>query len=371
MRLDGLGHTIVALAVWKAVRTEPLVASGARFRAGVRPRDFYAALHQVLFPTHYLAEVEGLVRGSGGAARLEWRNMIAGAVILTGRLAMHSPTSRGWVESLLRIAAAVFAIAYAAATLSTTRPDPGPPFGWLVLYAGWPILPRRRQAGWCGRCAPIALGALRSAARFRRPGAARVRPARHPAPLWAVRRFVPLVLPVILISAALLLERLGRSRRWLLVAGTAVFLAGIYSRNAITYGRDAFTSSADHVQALAAMLPPDAVVVFDPQFAVDTQFHIALWGEADIPAYLLASDMRAPLSALRATFSRRPLYWVGAGSEAGSAGMGDIADPVASYRFNVVTRRVDWYDAREDLGMRDTTLWLYRLRPPSEPPALQ
>jgi len=73
--------------------------------------------------------------------------------------------------------------------------------------------------------------------------------------------------------------------------------------------------------------------------------------------------MQTQIAALQEALPTRQIYWLGAPNAGEQEQLAGIADPVASYRFGLATRRVDWYDARDDLGMRDLSVNLYRLRP--------
>jgi hypothetical protein len=188
-----------------------------------------------------------------------------------------------------------------------------------------------------------------------------------PAPLWGIRRFLPVAIPTLLIAAALTCAALARFRRWLPIAALLLLIAATGGRNALTFRGAVFRNASDDLASLGALIPDNAIVAYDPELALDSQLHIALWATRGLPAYLFDADMRKPLRRLQAAFPDRPIYWIGGGSDPARGRLSQIADPVASYRFNVGSRRLDWYDRRDDVLLRSLTLWLYRLRPPAEP----
>lgn len=362
MRVDGLAHTIAALALWKTLAPSRTWPAARGFLPAFAAVAAYAVAHQILFPTHYYAEVASLL--GAGLSRLAPRFL--GSVLgLAGVLAVRRRETGRLRGAALRLVAAVFFAVYAVATLWTTRPDPAAALEWLELYAGWPVLLAAigGAAVWWRRSAlpahrfALLLGAV---VLLQLAYDARVTPA----PLWAVRRFVPIVLPVLYIAAVLALTAIARGRRWRLAVGLAILVAGAAWRTSLTYGAGRILrTSGEHAQALAALLPPGAVAVFDPAFALETQLHIALWGLADIPGYLLAADMEEPLRELRDVLPQRPLYWVGAAPARAGSAVDRMAEPMGIYRYGEITRRLDWYDTRENLGQRDVTVWLYRFRP--------
>lgn len=365
MRLDGLAHTVAALALWRALAPGRPWPAGRGFLPAFAALAGYAALHQVLFPTHYYAEVTSLLREGLSHLSGLMPQGLAAMVVLGGAMAVGGGVAGRLRSTAVRLAAAALFAAYAAATLATTRPDPATAVDWLQLYLGWPVLVAAVAGAvvWWKRSVLPAQGfALLLGAVVLVQLA--YDPRVTPAPLWAIRRFVPTVVPVLLVAAAVALSAVGRGRRWLLGLGFALFVGGTLWRTSLTYGSgEILERNQDHVKAISALLPPGAAAVFDPDLALDSQLHIALWGLADVPAYLLGGDMVAPLQELRTALTAQPLYWVSAKPPSASLAIGRSAEAVASYRFGAITRRLNWYDTREDLGLRDVTVWIYRLRP--------
>lgn len=351
MRVDGLAHLVAALALYKVVAPAGAWPAGAGFLPSLGGVALWTAAHQVLFPTHYYGEmVQAFEHG--------WRR-------LRGTFAGATGFGAGiGAQALLRGTAGAVFLAYAVATILSTRPDFATSLGWMTSYVGWPAL----LAGIAGgvlwwRVADSAalrfallLGGVVLAQLFYDP---RVTPAA----LWAVRRFVPVAIPTLLVGAALVASALWRRHRLAGGLALALLLAGTGSRNVFGYRETAFHQSIEHVRALVAQLPEDAVVAVDPSLGVQTQVHIALWSAGGQPTYLLGAGMRRPLLRLQQVVDGRPLYWLGGDDQGSLEEIASIADLVASYRFAAGVRRLDWYDARDELRLRRQTFWLYRLRP--------
>ena len=71
--------------------------------------------------------------------------------------------------------------------------------------------------------------------------------------------------------------------------------------------------------------------------------------------------MTEQLRELRAAMGDRPMLWIGpTGRSPVSTGNLQLV-PVASYTFGVATRRMEPYDQRDDLGMREISLGMYRV----------
>jgi hypothetical protein len=312
-------------------------------------------LHQVAFPTHYYTEARALLQRI-----LRW---VQPSIPGYAALATAPP---GAYLALRLLGGLAFAV-YVGSALASTSADAATPLSWLWTYVGWPALTAAcigvflwaRDAPGAAERFALVLGILVLAHLV-------VDPRVTPAPLWAIRRFLPVVVPMLVLASSLALGQLWRRRWWLGLLGLVALLAGTGSRQVIHYRGDAFQNSMAHVRTLAALLPKDAVLAVNPSFGALSQVHIALWSAADVPTYLLEAEMSEPLLALRDTLDGRPLYWLGGGSPSGPAALGRIADPVASYRFAVRLRRLDWYDPRDEAGVREETLWLYRLRPREE-----
>lgn len=360
LRIDGLGHLVATLALWIGAGGAALASGGFLLAFGVI--GAYALLHLALFPTHYGADVVNL----GERLLFFWQKRTAAAgAFVAGLTERPGP---GWMVRLACLAA--FA-AYLTITLASTRPDFAEPLDWLSIYAGWPVL-LLALAGvvpWWRRAPspPLRFALVLALVVFVQ---LLYDPRVTPAPLWAIRRFVPILVPAVCLAAAFAVDRIARRRVWVAPLAIAVIAAGAWSHTSFAYRGSAFESSMAHVRAIAANLPPGSVLVFDPQIARDTQMHISLWAARDVPAYLFAAGMKKEIEKLRAAMPARPIYWLGAPTPSERVDLDGMAEPVATYRFGLATRRIDWYDARDDLGVRDINLTLYRIRRSSAAAAL-
>src|SRR5205085_1158334 len=131
---------------------------------------------------------------------------------------------------------------------------------------------------------------------------------------WAIRRFLPVVIPGIAISGAAALAWLttrGRAAR-AFAAGTVLvvlYLEGrtIMPARARAYYRGSFAA----VAALAERLPEDAIVGFEGELA-DEQLQVPLWLMTGRETLVLGEGgtrWRDVMQALVAT--GRPVFWIG------------------------------------------------------------
>lgn len=357
MRLDGLLHLWAALALWWALAG--MSPAGPGFLLAFGGASAWAIVHQILFPTHYRAEVLVVIRFLFPQLHERLHAAGAGLAALAMPRAMSLPVARG----LGRLAALLAFVVYAGVTAASTRPDLATTADWLLAYVGWPILAAAPVGLWLWlRRSPAApqrfallLGIVVLAQLLYDP---RVTPA----PLWAIRRFLPVVLPMLLIAGGLTVAALWERQRLLAAALVLLLAFGPRSGTAIAYRAPAFEDGLAHVRTLAALLPDDAVVVVDPTFGIESQIHIALWSVHGTPTYLLHGEPLEPIERLGALVAPRPVYWLGP-EASGPSAIANHAEAVATYRFGIGHRHLHWYDRRDDLGVRDITAILYRVRP--------
>jgi hypothetical protein len=131
---------------------------------------------------------------------------------------------------------------------------------------------------------------------------------------WAMRRYLPVVLPALALAAGALLGALWDTRRPLLrLAAAAVVVATVAWQVPPTLAaRRAgyFAGTMAGVTRIAERLPPDALVVVDGEFA-DVQFQVPLWlvfGRETIMVSGGGAAWRDLLATLVAT--GRPVYWI-------------------------------------------------------------
>ena len=131
---------------------------------------------------------------------------------------------------------------------------------------------------------------------------------------WAMRRFLPVVLPGLALAAGALLGSIMQSSRWGLRVTAAVLtvaVVGLQVRATLAVrGADYFTGSLAGTRRVAEQIPSDALVVVDSGFA-DLQIQVPLWlvfGRESVMAAGGRPAWRALLSTLVAT--GRPVYWI-------------------------------------------------------------
>jgi len=367
MRLDVLIHVAAGLALWKAFAPRHSWPAGRGFAPALAIMAAYALVHQALFPTHYAAEMSPHLRVVlhylSSYHLLDYR--VAGLAALALATVGVALVQAGHTATLLwgglRVAAMAAFGAYAVAIVATAWPDFATNLAWLRIYAGWPIV----LAAVIG--VPCWLRRARNAAErfalvFALVATAQLfyYPPVSPQPLWAIRRFLRIALPLLAIAAGLALSLAARGRWLLSVVGLALIL-GFGPRLAFKYRQPAYQNTMAYVRSIGALIPRGAVIVGDPAFFAESQLHIALWILRDAPAFFVSRPMTDSLRELRAAMGDRPMYWVGpTGRSPVTTGNLQLV-PVANYTFSVATRRMEPYDDRDDLGLREISLALYRV----------
>ncbi len=371
MRLDVLIQLGGALALWRAIASSPAVPAGPGFTPALVVMAGYAAIHQMLFPTHYRLEIlpriqvalDGLRRlhALEGFVTVLVLSVLAGSVAY---LARRDNAERGRVlRGGLRLVAAMAFCLYAFAIVATARPDAATNVAWLRIYVGWPLMALALVGTWCwfrsARSAThhfvLVLAVLATMQLFFYPPVS-------PQPLWAIRRTLRVVVPCMAMAASLALMSIpaGRWRRPLaLVAAMAVL--GFGPRLAWRYRQPAYEHTMTHVRDIGAMLPAGSVVLGDPAFFAESQLHIALWMTRDTPAFLVNRSDGDALRELRTAIRDRPMFWIGPAGRLPTANGPVRVIPVATYSFAVATRRMEPYDERDDIGLRPISLAVYRV----------
>ena len=370
MRLDVLIHVAAGLALWTAFAPRHSWPAGRGFAPALAVMAAYAIIHQALFPTHYAAEMSPRLRivlqYLNGYHLLDYHVVAPAALTFTTVAVALVRTGRTDGATLLwtglRILAMAAFAAYAVAIVATARPDFATNLEWLRLYAGWPIVLTaaigvpfwlRRARNSAERFA-LVFALVATAQLFYYPPVS-------PQPLWAIRRFLRIALPVLAIAAGLALSTLAARGRWLFsIVGLALIL-GFGPRLAFRYRQPAYQHTMAYVRSIGALIPRGAVVVGDPAFFAESQLHIALWITRDAPAFFVNRPMTGLLRELRAAIGDRPMLWVGPTGRAPVTSGNLRLVPVANYTFSVATRRMEPYDRRDDLGMREISLAMYRV----------
>jgi hypothetical protein len=194
------------------------------------------------------------------------------------------------------------------------RPRPLRQLGWLAAYCSWELLALAAAGGVAAwrRGGPAARFAvlywlLVAAIFIANPRVTVYQP-------WAIRRFLPVVIPGLMIAAAaaLALIAAGRGRARTLTALTAALAVALLEvRPILAVGRQPFfAGSFEATRALADRVPSDAIVVIDGAFA-GVQIQVPLWlvhGRETVMVGGHGTNWRRVMTALVA--SGRPVYWI-------------------------------------------------------------
>lgn len=308
-RLAFLAGAIFGLA--GLARTETflfLIAAGALAWAWGRPRlpmppllAGFALLVGVALlngentPSHHLAYLENDLAMHYGAAYL-WAtrtdalgSLRAGAALAATGLAvlllaagfLGRRTGVGVVRGVLRLAVPLALVAVLALYVRVALVVlPWRDTSWLAAYCSWPLL---------------ALAALGVPLAWQRGGAAMrvagwawllatavfvLNPRVAPYQPWAIRRFLPLVIPGIAVAGGAALAWIAqqpyRGARKVALALTVLVVAlegrPVLTTRALPY----YSGNLAAVEAIAERLPADAIVAMDSGFA-DIQLQVPLW----------------------------------------------------------------------------------------------
>ncbi len=192
--------------------------------------------------------------------------------------------------------------------------EPARHVGWLAAYCSWPLLvlaavgcvPAWRRGGGAVRFL-LVLTAIVAALFIPAPRVAPYQP-------WAIRRFLPVVIPAIAFAAAAALAAIAQRDRRLLAAvalAAAVGCAGLELRPVlVARQRPFYAGNAAAARSLAALLPEHALVVVDSGLS-DLQIQVPLWlihGRETVVVTGGTSRWRDTMTALVA--SGRPTYWI-------------------------------------------------------------
>ena len=246
----------------------------------------HAVGHYLAFASHYRPYVGHLFRTSSLPALLrETAAEPAGAALLAGlaglaaaALARAGRRGRAWRSPRAwGVVCAALVVAYAVNYVTTTRMRAGETIVWLAWYVSWPVLV----------LAGLGLARLlpgRGAGRTR-PGTVFVLvllgvaglhylydPLESGVQIWSMRRFVPIVLPLLLlaasVAAARAVARVPRPWRQWLAAGSAAALALLVAApSRAVLGAALWDGAAAQTAAVARAFPPDAVVLANRDLA--------------------------------------------------------------------------------------------------------
>ena len=308
-----LGVALVAYAAWR------LLARPERGELGIKYFPYLLVsfgllllhnfTHYLLFASHYQPYVEYLIRTSylstlirtSGAVQIVTAVLavlaLLGAVIVLVRRSVRDR------ERVGGLALAALVVAYAVNYVATTNGRLDQTSEWLSWYLSWPLL-------LAGAAAVVWLIAGRAA---RDPGATLVvsllvivalqylwNPLESSVHVWAMRRFVPVVLPLLMLvvsmGVAACLDRVAPMFRGWAGAAAGLLLVALVARPTLALaGEPIWRGAVAQVDSLAAALPPDAVVVASPALA-PTHIPTSLAYLHDVDAVVVQDrSPRAPL----------------------------------------------------------------------------
>ncbi len=187
-------------------------------------------------------------------------------------------------------------------------------------------------------------------------------PHATPVPIWLVRRAATIVLPAFCLGVVLLCQSIAR--RWHWAAAALVFCLAIGGQAkpfAQLRGTPYYQGGLQDVQAVAAMLPPRACLLFDTPLTA-WGFAPALWAEHDLPAYLLSRYDTPHILRVLQALNGLPVYWMGDGHAPPPRIPGVVATRVGSYPFTVLTPTLDAKTAPGSSNLWNYTVVAYALQ---------
>lgn len=323
-RAETLVFAVMALAwwaVWVPVRARDL----GLLAGGLVMTGLIAGMSAVGMPNHHLAYLWNdvsmmLVRwmfplapalADGRFATVVALLPMIPLLLVIGILAMGGDTTRNIARVLVTAAIVLAVVAYARLFLGldTVRhvrwlATSMSPLGLLCAVVGLGFVWSR--GGPAGRFA-VALTIIVAAVFLPSPRVSAYQP-------WAMRRYLPVVLPGLALATGAVLGACFQSpRRWLQGAGVALALTTVALQlppTLVSRRAGYFVGTLEGVTHLAQQIPENALVVVDGSFA-DLQLQVPLWlmfGRESIAADGGGPAWRALLTALVAT--GRPVYWV-------------------------------------------------------------
>jgi hypothetical protein len=291
----------------------------------------HGVAHLALVPTHYREVVAAELR-TGLASP------VARAAALVGLLlAAVLLTRAGRRPGVRRALAVAIAGGWMLAFASRSQPSLPGTVRWLAETAPWPVLALaavglvlavRRLSADPGLGLPLAVFLLATASFLYDPHVA-------PSALWALRRFVPVTLPVLYLLAA---SALPWRRSIAAATAAALVLIVLNALPAATLRRlPLFPDRKHEVATLASRIDPDAAVFFAPELA-GYVIHLPLWLVHGRESFVLPPwDWRTGLRAgALALLPRHRVYYVNDAAEPAPAVPGLRLAASADVRFRFV-----------------------------------
>lgn len=281
-----LSISLLAFSAWGLLARPERGAPGA----GCLLASFGALLihngaHYLAFDSHYLSYVEHLVGTSWVTAllRAAWPTTI-GAATAAGLLAAvaalaicrcSAPIRRRACGAALVSVLAVYAVNYAA----TTTARFGETVVWLSWYVSWPVVSLAALGLAWSFCAGLPGRPIDD----RRDALALVLlavvglhylydPWESGVHLWSMRRFVPVVIPLLMLVVSMSAAAMAGLVRWphrRVVAGSvAVALVGLVARPSLAVvDKPLWDGALAQTAEVARIFPADAVVLMSPRLA--------------------------------------------------------------------------------------------------------
>ncbi len=330
-----LSVSLLAFLAWRSLAGP----QGGRWGIGSLAVPFgllivHNGVHYLAFDSHYRPYVEHLLRtsflstlfrqaGPTGIAAATIAGLLAVGIGLVCCRCAPRIRRRAWGVGLAGILA-IYILNY----LATTTARLGETVVWLSWYVSWPVL-MLAAIGLAWRLGPCLRGRGRAE---REPALALVlllvvglhylhdphEPGWH---VWSMRRFVPVVLPLLMLfvslAVAALVGRVALPRRRIVAAGIAAVLVGLVAGPSLAVVRQPLWEGAlAQTAALAGRFPADAVVLLSPGLAgthVSTSLAYLHGLDAVLAPRGTGSNLRSASMAQAVHFwraNRRPVFFV-------------------------------------------------------------
>jgi len=317
-RAETLPFALAAVVPWALwTRPRPRLLP---FAAGFVPPAVLAVASLVALPSHHLAYLRNdlglaVARAVTRAPVATGTVVVAAGVLVLAAAGVLAALRRGARGARVARAGAVLGLALAVALYVVVGGaiQPARSLAWLAAYCSWPLLALAAAGAvvlWRDHDETVRLALLLCAivtvVFVLNPRVA----AFHP---WAIRRFVPIVIPGLVLGAAAAVTALAGSRLRHRGAIAALTLAALVvlevSPVAEVRGRRFFARGFQTVGEIAEMMPRDALVVVDSRLA-DVQLQVPLWLAYGRESVVMGqtANWRATMYAFSA--SGRPTYWI-------------------------------------------------------------
>jgi hypothetical protein len=213
--------------------------------------------------------------------------------------------------------------------------------GWLAAYCSWPLLALAaagaplvwRRDGFAVRVAAWA-AAIAAVVFLLNPRVAAYQP-------WAIRRFLPLVIPAAAVAGGAALAWIAERRSRLVALALLGLVVGLEVRPVLgVRGLGYYDGDLATVERLAARIPANAIVGIDSSIA-DIQLQVPLWLVTGRESLMLNEGGQRWQSVMRGLLgSGRPVMWISSGREP-PRNVGDVEIQVLEPDLDVTVRLPD------------------------------